>query len=250
MGGPKTRLYNAQGKGVSISSPGQQDTNIYFAGNNTTFDAEEGALISAMAMANYAFGVEYPLAALTGDSLFAFFLYNVYNSIMFPSPSATNAVNAAHKQLPRHGLFDALKSFASQLIASAAETRGAVRMAAVASKPSSVRTKKAKPAKRKSTAKKTKPAKKRTAKKAKPAKKKITARKTKPVKRSTKQKPKPQSRKPKTVTRAKKARPVRARLKRVKPAKVPAKKAKPVMAKPTRKLPQRKKPVARKARRR
>ncbi len=38
--------------------PGQQKTGIYFAGNNLTMDSEEGALMSALCLAKYAFGVD------------------------------------------------------------------------------------------------------------------------------------------------------------------------------------------------
>jgi hypothetical protein len=99
MTGPKAQLYLAQGLG-NIPYAGQMDTNVYFAGNNTTADSEEGALDSAMAMANYAFGVEYPLAALNGDSLFAFFMYNVYHNVMFPKQNAGHAIASMYQTLP------------------------------------------------------------------------------------------------------------------------------------------------------
>ncbi len=38
--------------------PSQKQTGIYFAGNNLTMDSEEGALVSAMALARYAFNVD------------------------------------------------------------------------------------------------------------------------------------------------------------------------------------------------
>ena len=37
--------------------PGQRDTKIFFAGNNLTMDSEEGAFVSALAIADYAFGI-------------------------------------------------------------------------------------------------------------------------------------------------------------------------------------------------
>ena len=100
MDGPKTNLYMAQGLG-NISYPGQLNTNVYFAGNNTTVDSEDGALMSAMAIANYAFGVEYPLAELSTESLFAFAMYNIYHDVMFPKQNAAHAVAALHQMLPK-----------------------------------------------------------------------------------------------------------------------------------------------------
>ena len=99
MGGAKSQLYLAQGKG-NISYEGQMDTNIYFAGNNTTVDSEEGALISAMAIADYAFGVNYPLARFSGDSLFAFAMYNIYHNVMFPKQSPSHAIASLYQTLP------------------------------------------------------------------------------------------------------------------------------------------------------
>ncbi|HAV76186.1 MAG TPA: hypothetical protein DCX53_02420, partial [Anaerolineae bacterium] len=100
MDGPKTNLYMAQGLG-NISYPGQLNTNVYFAGNNTTVDSEDGALMSAMAIANYAFGVNYPLAELSPESLFAFTMYNVYHNVMFPKQHAAHAITSLHQTLPQ-----------------------------------------------------------------------------------------------------------------------------------------------------
>jgi hypothetical protein len=80
MSGPKGQLHLAQGLG-SVAYPGQMDTNVYFAGNNTVADSEEGALDSAMAMAGYAFDVRYPLASLNP---LAWFIYLTYRNVMFP----------------------------------------------------------------------------------------------------------------------------------------------------------------------
>ena len=99
MGGPKADLHMAQGFG-NISYPGQINTNIYFAGNNTTADSEEGALDSAMALANYAFGVEYPLGKLSAESLFAYFMYTVYHNVMFPKQNAGHAMVSMYQMLP------------------------------------------------------------------------------------------------------------------------------------------------------
>lgn len=99
MGGAKSNLYLAQGKG-NISYDGQMDTNIYFAGNNTTVDSEEGALISAMTIADYAFGVNYPLAKFSAESLFAFGMYTLYHNVMFPKQSTSHAVASLYQVLP------------------------------------------------------------------------------------------------------------------------------------------------------
>jgi hypothetical protein len=99
MTGPKALLYLAQGRG-NISYSGQMNTNVYFAGNNATADSEEGALDSALAIANYAFGVEYPLIELNGDSLFAYFMYTVYHDVMFPKLNAGHALVSMFNMLP------------------------------------------------------------------------------------------------------------------------------------------------------
>lgn len=99
MGGAKSNLYRAQGKG-NISYDGQMDTNVYFAGNNTTVDSEEGALISALAIANYAFGVEYPFTQLSARSLFAFTMYTIYHDVMFPKENTSHAIASLRQMLP------------------------------------------------------------------------------------------------------------------------------------------------------
>ena len=104
MDGPKTNLYLAQGMG-SITYDGQMNTNVYFAGNNTTVDLEEGALISAMAIANYAFGVDYPLIELSPESFFAFTMYNIYHDVMFPKQNASHAIAAMYQSLPQRAVF-------------------------------------------------------------------------------------------------------------------------------------------------
>ncbi|MEM7141962.1 MAG: NAD(P)-binding protein [Actinomycetota bacterium] len=69
----------------------QVDTGIYFAGNNLTMDAEEGALISGMAIAKYAFGID-PMPLVTpasgrnatvdkAEAMFDMF----FDALMFPS---------------------------------------------------------------------------------------------------------------------------------------------------------------------
>src|SRR5262249_47057855 len=85
LGGPKRRLHMAQGRGW-LSIPGQPDSNIYFAGNNATYDSEEGALIAAMTIANYAFGVPYPL----GANPLAMLFYLGFYRVMFPNLAGTS----------------------------------------------------------------------------------------------------------------------------------------------------------------
>ncbi len=84
MMGPKRNLHMAQGKGMTRSYPGQLDTGIYFAGNNTTADSLEHAFISGEIIANYAFGARYPL----GFEPLAFAMYELfYAEFMFPASS-------------------------------------------------------------------------------------------------------------------------------------------------------------------
>lgn len=82
----KRNLHMAQGKGVSLSYPGQLDTGIYFAGNNTTADSLEHAFISGEVIANYAFGASFPLAGAHLRNLAAYGMYELfYKEFMFPS---------------------------------------------------------------------------------------------------------------------------------------------------------------------
>jgi hypothetical protein len=84
----KRNLHLAQGKGVSLSYPGQLDAGIYFAGNNTTADSLEHAFISGEIIANYAFGARYPLAGLHPRNALAFAMYELfYREFMFPASS-------------------------------------------------------------------------------------------------------------------------------------------------------------------
>ena len=159
MTGPKAQLYQAQGKG-NISYSGQMNTNVYFAGNNTTADSEEGALDSALALANYAFGVEYPLAKFSGESLFAYFMYTVYHNVMFPKQNAGHAIAS---------MFHTLPSKEKMTIASTS------RMALVAKKKPAVKKAKPKAAKKSKSLKTT--VTKANLKKAKPVRKKVMNRK-------------------------------------------------------------------------
>jgi len=171
MDGPKTNLYMAQGLG-NISYPGQLNTNVYFAGNNTTVDSEDGALMSAMAIADYAFGVNYPLAELSPESFFAFAMYNIYYNIMFPKQNASHAITALHQMLPEKDQLSIPKMAAAQKARSAigmpvkkkkVSTKKTVAKKAnpKATKPKAVATKK-----KKAQPKKAKPVAKKTVKKA------------------------------------------------------------------------------------
>lgn len=54
----KEAFANAQGVSrFAKPNPEQRDTRIFFAGNNLTMDSEEGAFVSALALAQYAFGI-------------------------------------------------------------------------------------------------------------------------------------------------------------------------------------------------
>jgi len=71
--------------------PGQQDTGIYFAGNNLTMDSEEGALMSALCLAQYAFGVDAMRTLLPPPGLkdlatwlLAVAEFDVLYALMFP----------------------------------------------------------------------------------------------------------------------------------------------------------------------
>ncbi|MDX1377392.1 MAG: FAD/NAD(P)-binding protein [Anaerolineales bacterium] len=84
MSGPKGQLHKAQGLG-SVSYEGQKDTNVYFAGNNTVADSEEGALVSAISMAEYAFNVKNPVRQ---SNPLACFIHHTYRNVMFPGYTA------------------------------------------------------------------------------------------------------------------------------------------------------------------
>ena len=82
----KRNLHMAQGKGTQLSYPGQLDTGIYFAGNNTTADSLEHAFISGEIIANYAFGSHFPLAA--HPIAYAMYLL-FYDEFMFPKSGSS-----------------------------------------------------------------------------------------------------------------------------------------------------------------
>lgn len=101
MKGSTKNVYVAQGAGGingGVSHLPNTGANLYFAGNNTTMDSVEGALVSAMVIANYAFGVVYPMPArpLTAAAL-AMYLY-LYVGLMFPTPDGASR-HAATQQL-------------------------------------------------------------------------------------------------------------------------------------------------------
>ena len=78
--------------GASQSYPGQLDTGIYFAGNNTTADSLEHAFISGEVIAHYAFGAAYPLFGFHMRNVAAFGMYDLfYKEFMFPK----NGVSAS-----------------------------------------------------------------------------------------------------------------------------------------------------------
>lgn len=57
--------------------------NLWFGGNNTTFDSEEGALVSALAVATRISDFEYPFRRLTSAAL----LFAYFRETLFPSGS-------------------------------------------------------------------------------------------------------------------------------------------------------------------
>ena len=91
MWNQKVMMRNAQGVSPYVAPlPMQKDTHIYFAGNNLTMDSEEGALVSAMAVAHYAFNVD-PLAIVLGSTwpldsqaIVARVFYLAMYNLMFP----------------------------------------------------------------------------------------------------------------------------------------------------------------------
>ena len=88
----KLNFHKAQGISAHHSHHlAQKHTGIFFAGNNLTMDSEEGALISGMAIAKYAFGID-PVQCLTpsdgsGGSApeMARIEFDVLFDLMFPS---------------------------------------------------------------------------------------------------------------------------------------------------------------------
>lgn len=185
MSGPKALLYMAQGLG-NISYPGQMNTNVYFAGNNTTTDSEEGALDSAMAIANYAFGVDYPLIELSGESLFAYFMYTVYHNEMFPKQNAGHAIASLYQTLPeKDGLARTAAALTTRAQIEAATMRpkraGTNRKKAVAKKanPKSKKTPAGTKSKKGNATKKPKTVKKSARKSARATQKKAAAKKMK-----------------------------------------------------------------------
>lgn len=111
----KKSPYQAQAPAATRSYAGQPPSGVYFAGNNTTYDSEDGALEAAMIIAKCAFDVEYPFWSMPPDDrhlisqALGIFLYHTYTEVMFPGsveghPSGHIfgfAANAA-----RHALFN------------------------------------------------------------------------------------------------------------------------------------------------
>lgn len=101
----KQNLHRAQGRGASLSYPGQLDTGIYFAGNNTTADSLEHAFISGEVIANYAFGAAYPLAGLHLRNLAAFGMYDLfYSEFMFPKSDVSARLSHLRQVIPSFSL--------------------------------------------------------------------------------------------------------------------------------------------------
>ena len=91
----KRNLHMAQGIAANRSTyPGQMDTGIYFAGNNTTADSLEHAFISGEIIANYAFGASFPLTT----SLLAWGMYELfYVEFMFPMSVSAKLAGLGHR---------------------------------------------------------------------------------------------------------------------------------------------------------
>lgn len=84
----KKELHRIQGVG-----------NIWFAGNNTTVDSEEGALVSAMAIADQMFKEwVYPFDVASE----AFMFYEHFENVMFPVPSFPWAIGRAAATAEEH----------------------------------------------------------------------------------------------------------------------------------------------------
>ncbi len=94
----KQTLHIAQGFGTTRNYPGQMNTGIYFAGNNTTADSLEHAFISGEVIANYAFGAPFPL----GLEPLAFAMYELfYSEFMFPKSTVSERLAHYAPGLPR-----------------------------------------------------------------------------------------------------------------------------------------------------
>jgi hypothetical protein len=85
---PKMAFHTAQGISPHVRGrPGQQDTGIFFAGNNLTMDSEEGAFVSAMALVHYLFDIDAPRLVSSGDTkadALALGEYHLLRGMMFP----------------------------------------------------------------------------------------------------------------------------------------------------------------------
>ena len=101
----KQALHMAQGKGAKLSYPGQLDTGIYFAGNNTTADSLEHAFISGEVIANYAFGAAYPLFGFHMQNVAAFGMYDLfYKEFMFPKGGVSASLAHLREAIPHISL--------------------------------------------------------------------------------------------------------------------------------------------------
>jgi len=88
MVSPKLAFHGAQSSSPHATPhPEQEDTGIFFAGNNLTMDSEEGAFVSALAIAKYAFGLDAPKLVASDDtraSAWAEIEFDVLYELMFP----------------------------------------------------------------------------------------------------------------------------------------------------------------------
>jgi hypothetical protein len=100
MTGPKLAFHTAQGVSPHAKPyTGQQDTRVWFAGNNLTMDSEEGAFMSAMAIAEFVFGIDAPQLVASADtraSAWATIEFDVLYHLMFPPHILDTARRAAH----------------------------------------------------------------------------------------------------------------------------------------------------------
>jgi len=102
MTGPKLAFHMAQGVSPTATPyEGQQDTGVWFAGNNLTMDSEEGAFVSALVLAAYVFGFDALRLIASIDSkanAWATVEFGVLGALMFP-PQVLGTVRHAARDL-------------------------------------------------------------------------------------------------------------------------------------------------------
>ena len=101
MEAQKQAFHLAQGASqYQTPYPNQSKTGIFFAGNNLTMDSEEGALASALVVADYAFDIPYAnllLPVSLGSKPWEVYalalaeIYALYHRLMFPSAKGSGA---------------------------------------------------------------------------------------------------------------------------------------------------------------